>query len=44
MEKCCCTCNFCFGDDEEYLTCSLDNEPKEFDDVCDEWEFDCEML
>lgn len=43
LGKCCHTCNFCMGDEEEYLTCTLDNEPKEFDDVCDKWEFDCEM-
>ena len=34
---------FCMADEEEYLTCTLDNKSKEFDDVCDKWEFDCEM-
>lgn len=42
--KCCHNCNNCSSDEEEYLVCSLNNKPKEFDDVCNEWEMDIEML
>ena len=42
--KCCHTCANCISDEEEYLTCIYDNELKNFDDVCDKWELDEDMV
>lgn len=44
LEKCCHTCANCTSDEEEYLTCIYDNELKDFDDVCDKWELDEDMV
>ena len=44
LEKCCHTCANCISDEEEYLTCIYDNELKDFDDVCDKWELDKDMV
>lgn len=43
-DECCHTCNNCISDEEEYLTCIYDNELKNFDDVCDRWELDEDMV
>ena len=44
LEKCCHTCANCTSDEEEYLNCIYDNELKDFDDVCDKWELDEDMV
>lgn len=42
--KFCHNCDNCISDDSENLTCSLDNEHKNFDDSCDNWKQDIEMI
>ena len=42
--ECCHTCGNCISDEEEHLTCIYDNESKDFDDVCDKWELDKDMI
>lgn len=44
LGKCCHICANCISDEEEYLTCIYDNELKGFDDVCDKWELDEDMI
>ena len=44
LGKCCHTCANCISDEEEYLICIYDDELKDFDDVCDRWELDEDMV
>ena len=44
LGKCCHICANCTSDEEEYLTCIYDNQLKDFDDVCDKWELDEDMV
>lgn len=43
-DECCHTCSNCISDEEEHLTCIYDNKSKDFDDVCDRWELDKDMV
>lgn len=43
-DECCHTCGNCISDEEEHLTCIYDNQLKNFDDVCDKWELDRDMI
>ena len=42
--KSCHTCANCTSDEEEYLICIYDNELKNFDDCCSNWELDKDMM